>query len=1476
MFSQTFFGERVVLTSDVVDPLGVFSVDLDNDGDLDIVSGSYEDNKIAWYENDGNGNFSAQQVISNYLTHLTRFYPMDKDCDGDVDFLAEYNYSDFGFSYAWLQNNNDFATQWDVEPADDQSDLHDFFEIQDYPFINDTRRYFNFSDYNADGIMDFVNPYFYIQGNCQWGAFDSIITTPDNVDINFLKLWKQDVDGDNLDDYIASGWGRPFLGYASQVYYKKNLGGGLYQNWEVLVENIDDCKTVGLGDIDGDNDIDLVATAYNADQVIAYYNDGDGNFSSSEILCNTIDRPLLVFSEDLDMDGDDDIIVIGMYDMKWIESYGDGDFSGTKLIENFPNGVYAYNAPGFRDWNFFRFDDYDDDGDLDICFADNARSQISYYENYQLNIDSQPMDTSVCPGETLVLSIASETADDYQWHVNNGAGFSPVVDNTQYSGALTDSLNIINAGESLSGNLYFCEISVSAGSTVSDTVTLYVGDSIPPEILSSPSNQQIGDATSCEAFLPDFTSLVQFTDNCDSSPTIVQTPPAGTEINGAINTINFTISDISGNISEVNLNVAVSDTTAPVIAGGPSDQNISSAENCMYIMPDFTEEIIASDNCDTNLEIIQNPAAGTEISNEITLVNFTVNDDVGNSSFYSFTLTKVDDSAPVFLSNPDDQILIADNNCQTTLPDYIAICTIQDNCDNDPFVQQIPPAGSIVSGAINTVQILTEDDAGNTNSISFNAEVQDTTAPLITSILNDIIIGDSVTCTVNLPDYTTLLNGYDNCDDPLIKEQQPLAGTPVSGLDNAVVLSLIDNSGNVSQTSFLVSVADTTAPEFLTSVEDQDIIASANCDYQIPDFTDDVFFSDICDANPSITQIPEAGTISDAETQLIQLLLADESGNQNLHSFYLNLQDTTRPEIQYAPENQTHYLNTLCEFSVPDFTDSVQANDNCDNALSIVQTPLAGTIVSTNEVDVLIQVTDDFGNQENADFTITLLDTIAPVFSNVLNDTIIGDAVNCEHVLPDFTSLLGISDNCDSNPQIAQNPAAGTLISGVDNEITLIVTDISDNFSSMLFNVAVMDTSAPEILSTPALQTVYANENCQYIMPDYSGLLLATDNCSDTIFITQSLAAGELISDIFSEVILYATDNSENMSQTSFNVQMLDTIKPEFVNPLNNQFIGDGETCEAILPDYTRQVDFHDNCDAAPVIFQTPTAGSVIGGDTTLVHLTMIDDSGNNASITFNVSVLDLVSPELNNVPENMEFYADTNCLFTLPDFTNEVMISDNCDENPVLQQIPQAGNEISGNINTIILAGSDLSGNEISASFNLSVIDSIPPRLICSDTISINLIGNETYYYVQANEIDPIFFDNCHVVQLTNDVNHFESLEGDLFTIGAHEIHWTATDASYNDSQCRSLLIINRPEGMLLPYGIAIYPNPNHGIFTIDFAGNQIEKLEIYNAIGQRMLETIPTLDEETVDISDFASGMYLVRIHLSNDILTEEIIVE
>ena len=42
----------------------VYAVDLDGDGDIDVLSASYVDAKIAWYENDGSESFTARTITT--------------------------------------------------------------------------------------------------------------------------------------------------------------------------------------------------------------------------------------------------------------------------------------------------------------------------------------------------------------------------------------------------------------------------------------------------------------------------------------------------------------------------------------------------------------------------------------------------------------------------------------------------------------------------------------------------------------------------------------------------------------------------------------------------------------------------------------------------------------------------------------------------------------------------------------------------------------------------------------------------------------------------------------------------------------------------------------------------------------------------------------------------------------------------------------------------------------------------------------------------------------------------------------------------------------------------------------------------------------------------------------------------------------------------------------------------------------------
>jgi len=66
----------------------IFGVDIDNDGDDDILTASINDDKVGWYENIGFGNFSSFIAISSNLNDIKEIFVADMDGDGDNDIIA--------------------------------------------------------------------------------------------------------------------------------------------------------------------------------------------------------------------------------------------------------------------------------------------------------------------------------------------------------------------------------------------------------------------------------------------------------------------------------------------------------------------------------------------------------------------------------------------------------------------------------------------------------------------------------------------------------------------------------------------------------------------------------------------------------------------------------------------------------------------------------------------------------------------------------------------------------------------------------------------------------------------------------------------------------------------------------------------------------------------------------------------------------------------------------------------------------------------------------------------------------------------------------------------------------------------------------------------------------------------------------------------------------------------------------------------
>ncbi len=80
-------------------------VDMDNDGDVDLVAAAYNDTKLAWYENDGTprGEGWIPHVISNETYRPTDLAAADMDADGDFDIVLN------GDGLNWYENDGTSA-----------------------------------------------------------------------------------------------------------------------------------------------------------------------------------------------------------------------------------------------------------------------------------------------------------------------------------------------------------------------------------------------------------------------------------------------------------------------------------------------------------------------------------------------------------------------------------------------------------------------------------------------------------------------------------------------------------------------------------------------------------------------------------------------------------------------------------------------------------------------------------------------------------------------------------------------------------------------------------------------------------------------------------------------------------------------------------------------------------------------------------------------------------------------------------------------------------------------------------------------------------------------------------------------------------------------------------------------------------------------------------------------------------------------
>ncbi len=401
--AQTSFGpEQVISTSPAVTgAVSVFAIDLDGDGDVDVLSAGYFGLTVAWHENDGSGAFT-EHVIDE-VGNTTAVFATDVDGDGDVDVLATRSTSHTVF---WYENDGDEAfTKRVVTDAADNVEA--IFA----------------TDVDGDGDTDVLSASL-SDDEIAWHENDGdeaftkhvISTSADWA----LSVFATDVDGDGDVDVLSASR------LDDKIAWYENDGNETFTE-RVISTSANEAQSVFATDVDGDGDIDVLAAAelgnpFFGGKVAWYENDGSEAFTE-HVISDSAHLAAFVFATDLDGDGDTDVLsassVEGQVEDKVMWYENDGSEAFTERIIS--DSAFTPEA-GFAA-------DLDGDGDTDVLLASFYRDtsytggKIAWYENLgprpSFRLSARPADP---PDAVPPLEAAAGSAVTFGYTVTNTTG----------------------------------------------------------------------------------------------------------------------------------------------------------------------------------------------------------------------------------------------------------------------------------------------------------------------------------------------------------------------------------------------------------------------------------------------------------------------------------------------------------------------------------------------------------------------------------------------------------------------------------------------------------------------------------------------------------------------------------------------------------------------------------------------------------------------------------------------------------------------------------------------------------------------------------------------------------------------------------------------------------------------------------------------------------------------------------------------
>lgn len=325
----------------------VRAIDIDNDGDMDVIIAAENGKMRVKHNLDGLGTSWWDFTTIEGGTCNINVY--DLDGDGDLD-LAGHIDDPLLHCVNWIENTDGLGKAWDVH------------EISTFTDVNGSC----ISDIDGDGYYDLLAV---SDSHIKWWENDGLAANwiqHDVVSFTGASVSAGDIDGDGSNDIVSANI------YAQPLTWWENSD-GIGTTWveHIITTDMDDCPNVYVIDFDIDGDMDVLAV----DQYMLYglrwweNTDGSGDSWSEHIIFNGEFIPFdQICCVDLDGDNDNDILhansgfkddYIDEYSITWRENL---DGVGTSWVEHtIDDYFYAGRAVDAGD--------FDDDGLTDVVSA---------------------------------------------------------------------------------------------------------------------------------------------------------------------------------------------------------------------------------------------------------------------------------------------------------------------------------------------------------------------------------------------------------------------------------------------------------------------------------------------------------------------------------------------------------------------------------------------------------------------------------------------------------------------------------------------------------------------------------------------------------------------------------------------------------------------------------------------------------------------------------------------------------------------------------------------------------------------------------------------------------------------------------------------------------------------------------------------------------------------------------------------------